>query len=91
MPHPCEDDLPALALGALDRQEARAIREHVDNCPRCRAALGAYRAVVSLLAYAAQPQEPPADLKHRILARTTAPDRSESATILHERASVEGR
>jgi len=91
VPHSHEDDLPALALGALDRQEARAIREHVNNCPRCRAALGACRAVVILLPYAAQPQEPPASLKQRILARIVRGGGPEGATITHDRDSVEGR
>jgi anti-sigma factor RsiW len=61
--HSHEDELPALALGVLDRQEARVARRRLDICPHCRAAVGAYRAVVSLLPYTAQPQEPPASLK----------------------------
>jgi anti-sigma factor ChrR (cupin superfamily) len=47
--HAYEDALPALALGALDHGDAPAIREHLDLCPRCRAVLGAYRAIVRLL------------------------------------------
>jgi len=89
--HAYEDALPALALGVLDHGEARAIREHVDICPRCRAMLGAYRAVVRLLPYAAQPQEPPAGLKQRILARIAPAGGLEDATIMHDRASIEGR
>ena len=89
--HAYEDELPALALGALDHEEARAIREHLDMCPRCRAVLGAYRAAVSLLPYAAQSQEPPEGLKERILARIAPAGRLEDATIMHDRASIEGR
>ena len=86
-----EDALPALALGALDHGEARAIREHLSRCPHCRAMLGAYRAVVRLLPYAAQPQEPPVGLKQRILVHIAPAPGSGRATITHERESVEGR
>jgi len=89
--HAYEDELPALALGALDHGEARAIREHLDICPHCRSILGAYRAVVRLLPYAAQPQEPAAGLKQRILARIARASGLEDATIMHDRASIEGR
>ena len=89
--HAHEDALPALALGALDHGEARAIREHLSRCPHCRAMLGAYRAVVHLLPYAAQPQEPPAGLKQRILAHSAPAGELEDATMMHDRASIEGR
>jgi anti-sigma factor ChrR (cupin superfamily) len=89
--HAYEDELPALALGALDRGEARAIREHLGMCPHCRAVLGAYRAVVRLLPYAAQPREPPAGLKQRILARIVPTGGLEDATMMHDTASTEGR
>jgi anti-sigma factor ChrR (cupin superfamily) len=89
--HAYEDELPAIALGALAHREARAIREHLDMCPHCRAMLSAYRAVVRLLPYAAQPQEPPAGLKQRILARIARTGGLEDATIMHDRASIEGR
>jgi len=89
--HAYEDVLPALALGALDHGEVRAMREHRSRCPHCRAMLGAYRAVVHLLPYAAQPQEPPAGLKQRILARIAPAGGLEDATMMHDRASIEGR
>jgi anti-sigma factor ChrR (cupin superfamily) len=89
--HAHEDERSALALGALDHGEARAIREHLDMCPRCRAILGAYRAVVRLLPYAAEPQEPPAGLKQRILARIAPAGGLEDARIMYDRASIEGR
>lgn len=91
MLHAYEDELPAIALGAIDHGETRAIREHLDMCPRCRAMLGAYRAVVHLLPYAAQSREPPDGLKQRILARIARTSRLEDATIMHDTASIEGR
>lgn len=72
MLHMHSDDLPALALNALERQDARAIRAHLAVCPRCRALTRVYAMVVSLLPYAAQAQEPPAELKQRLLARLAA-------------------
>jgi anti-sigma factor ChrR (cupin superfamily) len=91
MPHPHEDDLPALALGARDCHEARAIHTHLATCPGCRAAMGTYRAVVSVLPYAAEPQEPPADLKQRILSRIVQGGGSQRATIIQATDSLEGR
>ncbi len=91
MAHPHEDDLPALALGALDCHEARALRKHLAICPGCRAVAEEYRAVVNLLPYAAQLQKLPAGLKKRILARIALAGRPESATITQVSDSVEGR
>jgi anti-sigma factor RsiW len=91
MSHPHEDDLPALALGALHYAEMRAIHKHLATCPDCRAAVGTYRAVVCLLPYVAEPQELPADLKQRILARIVLGGGSQSATITQSSDSLEGR
>jgi anti-sigma factor ChrR (cupin superfamily) len=91
MQHPHEDDLPALALGALDCNEMRAIHKHLAICPGCQAAIGTYRAVVSLLPYAAEPQEPPADLKQRILSRIVQGGGPQLATITQASDSLEGR
>ena len=67
--HPEQDDIPALALGALDPSEALHINTHLAQCPACRAETAAYRAVVGLLCYTIPPQEPPARLRERILSR----------------------
>ncbi len=91
MPHPHEDDLPALALSALDCHEARALYRHLAICPGCRAAMATYHAVVSLLPYAAEPQEPPAELKQRILSRIVQGGGSQRATIIQASDSLEGR
>lgn len=91
MPHPHEDDLPALALGALDCHEVRAIRRHLAACPGCRAAVETYRAVVNVLPYTAEPQEPPVDLKQRILSRIVQGGGSQRATIIQASNSLEGR
>ena len=67
--HPHGDDLSALALGALDADEAQLVRVHLAACPRCRATVKAYDTVVCLLPYAASPHAPPARLKWQLLAR----------------------
>ena len=44
-----EELLGAYALDAVEPEEAEAIEEHLDTCPRCRAELAGHREVVSLL------------------------------------------
>lgn len=79
--HPHANDLPAFALGALDAEEARLVHGHVAICPRCRAMLKAYQAVVCLLPYAAPPQSPPARLRWRLLASVAADECSDGTHI----------
>lgn len=81
MPHSHEDDLQALALGALDLQEARSMHEHLGICGCCRMAVKAYHAVASLLPYAAEPQEPPPGLKQRLLAQLAGQRVVQSYTV----------
>lgn len=77
--HPHADDLPAFALGALDAEEAHLVRVHLATCPRCRASVKAYDAVVCLLPYAAPLQRPPERLKWRILASVAGTESDERA------------
>ena len=65
--HPCADDLPAFALGALG-EEMRSVGEHLVICGRCRAAVQSYSAVASLLVLTAPLSKPPPTLRQRILA-----------------------
>jgi anti-sigma-K factor RskA len=64
--------LPVHALSALDREEARALEEHLTGCADCGAELDAWRATAGALAYAAQPLQPSAQLRDRILASVRA-------------------
>jgi predicted anti-sigma-YlaC factor YlaD len=80
MLHPHRDDLPALALNVLERQEAQAIRAHLAHCAQCRALARVYATVVTLLPYAALCQEPPAGLKRRLLARLASERAGAAAT-----------
>jgi anti-sigma-K factor RskA len=57
----------AYALDALDADELRAYEQHLAHCPRCQAELATLSAGASALAFAAEPAEPPAALRERIL------------------------
>jgi anti-sigma-K factor RskA len=59
--------LAAHALGALDREEARRVEEHLASCAQCRAELAEWRATASAIAYIARPAEPSPELRSRIL------------------------
>jgi hypothetical protein len=64
--HP-DDALELYALGALDRDEARAVDEHVARCVRCSRRLGeAERTIVALDELTVPVFEPPAELASRI-------------------------
>lgn len=55
------------SLGALDEAEERALTGHLATCAECRAELDQWRDTASALAYAAEPAEPSAGLRARIL------------------------
>lgn len=62
------------AAGALDRDEAAAIAEHVDDegCATCRQRLGEAEEALAGLVMPEAPVEPPAALKGRVMARIEA-------------------
>jgi anti-sigma factor RsiW len=68
-PHPEQHDIPSFVLGALDPAEALQVRNHLASCPACSTEGATYQAVVGLLCYAMPAQEPPAQLRERILTR----------------------
>lgn len=72
--HPRED-LAALAIGALDRDEARRLREHVDRCAACRAELASFDEVAWGLGELAPGIEVRADVRERIVAKAARPTR----------------
>jgi anti-sigma-K factor RskA len=75
--------LAAHALSSVDREDARALEEHLAACADCRAELDSWKATASALAYSAQPLEPSAQLRDRILesARTEA-SRSKAENVV---------
>ncbi len=60
--------LAAHALTALDAAEAVALEVHLESCADCRAELNAWEATTALLALDAEPVEPSAQLRERVLA-----------------------
>src|SRR5437868_184960 len=55
------------SLDALEVSAARELEAHLETCAECRAELTALRDGAALLAYAAQPAEPGAEVRARIL------------------------
>ncbi len=62
----------SFVLGALDANEAAAVRVHLADCDDAHAEIQSLAEVVPVLAEAAPPVEPPADLKARLLAAAAA-------------------
>src|SRR2546427_12418911 len=65
--HPHES-LPAFALGALDADEAVQVTQHLSGFPTCRDHADTFSTVVGLLPHATAPRNPPAPVKHQLLA-----------------------
>lgn len=61
--------LGAYALGALDADEAAAVRRHLDACPDCRVELVGYETVTDLLPWGAEPRPAPLRARAGLLAR----------------------
>jgi len=67
--HPTED-LPAYALGALDRGESEVVGAHVETCATCARDLAQFGdALFEAAAIGAVNAEPPPDLRTRIVLR----------------------
>jgi anti-sigma-K factor RskA len=71
------DLLGAFALGALDAQEAAAVRAHLATCAECQAEIALLWSAVDALPELVEPMEPPSGLRDSIsaaiLADSTAP------------------
>lgn len=63
------DDLPAFALDALDAASTARVRQHLDACAECRAALREYREVLRLLPFALTPAQPSPAARATLLER----------------------
>src|SRR5260370_30967565 len=73
------------ALTALDPQDESVLQAHLAACAECRAELDHWRASGRALALAAQPVEPSAQARERILETVRAqsgPSRSSSANVV---------
>lgn len=67
-----ENAVAALVLGALDDEEADAVRRHLETCPTCPGLVVGLRRAVAALPLAVEPVPPPTDLRDRILAAAGA-------------------
>ena len=61
--------LPAYALGCLEAEEEKAVREHLAGCQECRQELESFRGVSDRLSLAVPMVEPPRRLEGRIMRR----------------------
>ena len=71
----CDDvrDLaPGFALGALEPEQERAVRDHLATCPEAHEEIATYAEVVPVLAESVKQVEPPAALRERIMAAAAA-------------------
>jgi hypothetical protein len=66
------DLLGAYALGALDAEEAAAVRDHLLTCAECQAELATLWAAVDALPETIEPMAPPPALRDRIAAAIEA-------------------
>lgn len=71
--HPIRtEDLELLALGVLDGEECKELRQHIASCAECAANFAAAQGRVALFAFAAPPQVPPPSVLESLLARIHA-------------------
>ena len=64
--------LAAEALIALDAEDARALKEHLQACADCRSELGDWEATAATLSFEAKLSEPSPQLRARIMAAVRA-------------------
>lgn len=87
------DAIAAYALSALDAADARALEAHLSTCAECRAELVELQRVVGGIGLSAIAEEPPVDLRAKVLnraelargtrsPRTATSDRSSSSAIV---------
>jgi anti-sigma-K factor RskA len=70
--HQDTDDLAAYLLGALPDDDARDVRSHLDECPRCLAELARLSPGVHVLKFDVPQIDPPSELKSRLMAEVDA-------------------
>ncbi len=76
-----ESSVAAWVLGALDPEEADAIRSHVEACPTCREVAARLRRVVGALPLAVEESTPPPRLRERVLAAAAESHRASDVPV----------
>ena len=79
--------LAAKALSALDAADARALNTHLESCADCQSEIVELEDAAGLLAFAAEPLEPAASIRERILTSVRAEDRAQR--LISDRVSPE--
>src|SRR6185295_6082511 len=79
--------LAANALTALDASDAFALSAHLESCANCQSEMMELEEAAALLAFEAQPLEPSAEVRERILASVRAEVQAE--TRVSDRVSPE--
>jgi anti-sigma-K factor RskA len=80
------EDVAAYMLGALEPAEAAEFERHLEGCERCSSEVRWFGAAVEALPESVPRQEPPADLRERLMAEVGADARETAAA-----AEGEGR
>lgn len=80
---PLIDLIPAYALGALDRNEAREVEAHLPYCADCRMELERFDALAKELPLALAEADPPESLHTRLLAQAAEKPGVEAAPLGH--------
>ena len=65
--HALRELLPGYALGCLDTEEEKAVREHLGSCASCSEMLVSFREVSDRLSFSVPMAEPPKALEGRIM------------------------
>src|SRR2546426_1010766 len=72
--------LGAFVLGALTPAEEAEVRAHLAVCDECAAEARALQPAVDALAWSAEPVDPPAEVRQRILSSVATPAATPAAT-----------
>jgi anti-sigma-K factor RskA len=72
------EDLGAYLLGALEPGEAVDLERHLEGCERCRAEMRWLAAAVQVLPESVRRQEPPRQLRDKLMAEVRADARAEA-------------
>ncbi|MGH9872650.1 MAG: anti-sigma factor domain-containing protein [Pyrinomonadaceae bacterium] len=82
--------LAAKALSALDVADARALNTHLESCSDCQSEMIELEDAAALLAFEAEPLEPTAYIRERILTSVRAEGRAQSDHVSPDVSQQEG-
>jgi anti-sigma-K factor RskA len=74
------EDVAAYALGALEPERVGDFERHLESCPQCQGEVKWFTAAVEVLPEAVERQEPPPQLRERLMKDVRADARTAAAT-----------